>query len=64
MIAEVVGFTGKIIFDTTKPDGTIRKLMDVNRLASMGWKAKIGLEQGILETYHWFKVNDTNLREA
>lgn len=64
-IARVTGFTGKITFDTTKPDGTPRKLMDVSRLARMGWKAKIGLDDGIRETYEWFLAQeDVALRSA
>ena len=53
-IAEITGFTGEIIFDTSKPDGTPRKLMDVGRLARMGWTAKISLNDGITDTYKWF----------
>ncbi|WP_170391650.1 GDP-L-fucose synthase [Ruegeria arenilitoris] len=54
LIAKITGYTGRITQDTTKPDGTMRKLMDVSRLAKMGWKARIGLEDGIRETYAWF----------
>ncbi|WP_170461524.1 GDP-L-fucose synthase [Ruegeria arenilitoris] len=54
LIAKITGYTGRITQDTTKPDGTMRKLMDVSRLAKMGWKARIGLEDGIRETYDWF----------
>ncbi|MFU8834834.1 GDP-L-fucose synthase [Roseovarius autotrophicus] len=54
MVARVTGFDGRITTDPTKPDGTPRKLMDVSRLAEMGWRARIGLEQGIAETYRWF----------
>ena len=57
MVARVTGFRGVLSFDPTKPDGTPRKLMDVGRLAAMGWTAKIGLEQGIGETYAWFREN-------
>lgn len=56
-IARVTGFRGRITFDATKPDGTPRKLLDVSRLTRMGWSAKIGLEQGIEETYRWFLEN-------
>ncbi len=58
MLAKVTGFTGTIGFDTSKPDGTMRKLMDVSRLKDMGWSARIGLEDGIKETYEWFKKTD------
>lgn len=54
MIASVTGFTGKITCDTSKPDGTMRKLMDVSRLAAMGWKAQIPLQQGLKKTYDWY----------
>ncbi len=54
MVAEITGFTGRITTDPTKPDGTPRKLMDVERLAAMGWRAGIGLRDGIAETYAWF----------
>jgi GDP-L-fucose synthase len=54
LVAQITGFKGKITCDTTKPDGTMRKLMDVSRLRSMGWQAKIGLQEGIEETYAWY----------
>ena len=54
MIAGVVGFEGSITQDTSKPDGTPRKLMDVSRLEALGWQASIGLEQGLQDTYRWF----------
>lgn len=62
LIAEVVGFTGDIRTDPSKPDGTMQKLMDVNRIARMGWTAKIGLKEGIESTYRWFLENDAELR--
>lgn len=62
MIAKVTGFTGTISTDPTKPDGTMRKLMDVTRLAKMGWRAHIGLEEGVSETYQWFLANSEHLR--
>ena len=54
MVAEITGFSGRITTDPTKPDGTPRKLMDVDRLAAMGWRARIALRDGIAETYAWF----------
>lgn len=57
LVAQVTGFEGKITTDPTKPDGTMRKLMDVSRLAKMGWAPKIVLEQGVKETYRWFLEN-------
>jgi len=53
-VAQAVGFDGQIVFDTSKPDGTPRKLLDVSRLARMGWRARIGLQEGIEATYRDF----------
>jgi len=64
LIAEVTGFQGRIGFDSTKPDGTMRKLMDVSRLAAMGWRARISLEEGVRQTYRWFLEHHADLREA
>ena len=61
-VAAVTGYAGRISTDPTKPDGTLRKLMDVSRLAGMGWSAKIGLDQGIAETYAWFLSNQDRYR--
>ena len=58
MVAEVTGFKGRLVFDTSKPDGTMRKLMDVSRLADMGWRARIDLKDGLRETYDWFLRQD------
>jgi len=55
MIAEVVGFDGKLQFDPTKPDGTPVKLLDVGRLNRLGWKARIPLRNGLAETYEWYR---------
>jgi nucleoside-diphosphate-sugar epimerase len=62
MVAEVTGFAGAIRCDATKPDGTPRKLMDVSRLARLGWRAGIELRQGLTETYRWYLDNAANLR--
>lgn len=62
MVAKVTGYSGAITQDTTKPDGTMRKLMNVGRLADMGWTARIGLEQGLSETYQWFLANQDKFR--
>lgn len=56
LIKEIVGYEGEIRFDTTKPDGTPRKLLDVSRLHSTGWKHKIDLREGIKQTYEWYKT--------
>ncbi len=54
LVAQAVGFTGRIVWDATKPDGTPRKLMDVSKLTSLGWSARIGLSVGIARTYRSF----------
>lgn len=56
-VARVVGYTGALVYDTSKPDGTPRKLLDVSRLTALGWKARIGLEEGIASTYAWYCAN-------
>jgi GDP-L-fucose synthase len=62
LIKEVVGFSGTINWDTSKPDGTPRKLLDVSRIEALGWKAQISLEDGIRNTYEWFLKNSPNER--
>ena len=57
LIREITGFRGKLRFDSSKPDGTPRKLLDVSRLTALGWKARIPLREGIRETYAWYKRN-------
>jgi GDP-L-fucose synthase len=54
LVKEVVGFRGDIVYDSSKPDGTPRKLLDVSRLHSLGWKAKTDLSEGIRKTYEWY----------
>jgi GDP-L-fucose synthase len=56
-IARVTGFAGRLTFDSTKPDGTPRKLMDVSRLAALGWQAGIGLKDGLRDAYRWYVEN-------
>jgi GDP-L-fucose synthase len=53
-VGEAVGYTGELVFDTSKPDGTPRKLMDSSRMFSLGWKPKIELAEGIQSSYQWF----------
>ena len=62
IVAKVIGYKGKIEWDTNKPDGTPRKLMDVSRLECLGWKAKISLEDGLAKTYAWFLDNQDSFR--
>ena len=57
LIKDIVGFEGEIVNDLSKPDGTPRKLLDVSRLNDLGWEAQISLEEGIKDTYQWFKEN-------
>ena len=57
LVAKVTGYKGQISTDRTKPDGTMRKLMNVDRLAKMGWSAQIQLEQGLADTYEWYLEN-------
>lgn len=61
-IASVVGYKGKITFDSTKPDGTPRKLLDVNRLAALGWTSKLSLHDGLVDTYQWYLDNQDTFR--
>lgn len=56
-IREVVGFTGEIVFDSSKPDGTPRKLSDVSRIHQLGWRHGIELMQGLRDTYAWYLGN-------
>ncbi|WP_318439265.1 GDP-L-fucose synthase [Photobacterium leiognathi] len=62
-MAKVVGFDGDVVFDSTKPDGTPRKLMDVSRLADLGWRYSVSLEEGLTQTYQWFLANQDNFRK-
>ncbi len=57
LVADVTGFTGRVSFDTSKPDGTMRKLMDSSRINAMGWKPSVSLIDGVKETYAWFIEN-------
>ena len=57
MVKKVTGYQGKIVMDSSKPDGTPRKLTDISRLKAMGWKPKIDLEEGLKQTYEWYKTN-------
>ncbi|MEB3901397.1 GDP-L-fucose synthase [Pseudomonas putida] len=61
-IAKVTGFSGRLEFDISKPDGTPRKLLDVGRLKSLGWEASISLENGLRDAYSWYVTNSKNAR--
>jgi GDP-L-fucose synthase len=62
LIKKVVGFKGAIEFDSTKPDGTPRKLLDTTRLSQLGWRPRVGLEAGLRSTYAWFIQHESELR--
>jgi len=64
LIQKTVGHTGEIIWDSSKPDGTPRKLMDVSKMHNLGWKHKVSLEDGISKTYQWFLENINNFKEV
>ena len=57
LICDIVGFNGELAWDTTKPDGTPRKLLDVSKIHALGWQHEIGLREGITRTYEWFLQN-------
>ncbi|RKF18145.1 GDP-L-fucose synthase [Alginatibacterium sediminis] len=63
-VAKVVGFTGKIRFDSSKPDGAPRKLMDVDRLGNLGWRSSVKLEAGLSMTYQWFIKHALEVRQV
>ncbi|MDN3668125.1 GDP-L-fucose synthase [Echinicola jeungdonensis] len=64
LIQKTVGHQGEIIWDSSKPDGTPRKLMDVSKMSNAGWKAKIKLEDGIKDTYQWFLENIDSIKQV
>ena len=63
IIKNIVGYNGEIEYDTSKPDGTPRKLLDVSRLHKLGWKHTTSLEEGIGKTYEWYKKNQERFRK-
>lgn len=62
LMAKTIGFKGQLVFDTTKPDGTLRKVLNVDRLTKLGWQYTVELEQGLARTYQWFLKNQSSLR--
>jgi GDP-L-fucose synthase len=62
-VADVVGFRGELVFDASKPDGAPRKLLDVSRMRKLGWEARIGLREGLAETYAWFLMHQDDYRK-
>ncbi|MEM9841175.1 MAG: NAD-dependent epimerase/dehydratase family protein, partial [Pseudomonadota bacterium] len=63
-IADVTGYSGELEFDASKPDGTPRKLMSVEKLERLGWRASISLARGLAETYDWFLAHQSNFKSA
>lgn len=61
MMKKVTGFQGEIVMDSSKPDGTPRKLTDISRLTALGWQPKIDLEEGLKQTYEWYKANKAEI---
>jgi GDP-L-fucose synthase len=61
-IARLVGFTGRILFDPARPDGVPRKVMDVSRLAALGWRAPTGLDAALAQYYRWYLAHESQLR--
>jgi GDP-L-fucose synthase len=59
LVARVTGYTGRILFDSSRPDGTPRKVLDVSRLTALGWRPRIALEEGVEETYRWYCAHRT-----
>jgi GDP-L-fucose synthase len=62
IVSDVVGFAGETEYDSSKPDGTPRKLVDVSKINDLGWRAKTGLREGVAQTYQWFLENQAELR--
>lgn len=63
IVKKITGFSGEIVWDSAKPDGTPRKLLDVSRITALGWKPAIDLESGIESTYRWYLANRSRLME-
>jgi nucleoside-diphosphate-sugar epimerase len=58
LVCRTVGFGGALRFDTSMPDGTPRKLLDISRLAALGWRRRIALEDGVARTYDWYRKHE------
>ncbi len=57
MIADTVGYSGKIVWDTSKPNGTPRKVLNVDKIKSLGWEPTLDLKEGLKKTFEWYKEN-------
>ena len=64
LVKNTIGYTGEIIWDSSKPDGTPRKLMDSSKMNTLGWKPSVSLEEGIASTYQWFLNNESQIKEV
>jgi GDP-L-fucose synthase len=62
LVAATVGYRGAVVFDRSKPDGTPRKLLDVGKLAALGWRPQTRLPEGVRATYDWFRANAKEAR--
>ena len=62
MVRRVVGYEGELVWDSSKPDGSPRKLLDISKLDKLGWRPSIGLEQGLVDTYSWYRENESSAR--
>ena len=62
LIAKTVGYGGEVKFELDKLDGTLRKLMDNSRIKNLGWQPKISLEEGLKNTYNWYRENEQRVR--
>jgi GDP-L-fucose synthase len=63
LIAEVVGFEGKLIWDASRPDGTPQKVLDCSRLENLGWQPRIPLREGLEQTYDWFLLQEEKAQD-
>ncbi len=64
MVRDAVGYSGRIVFDTSKPDGTPRKLLDISRLRALGWSPSISLAEGLAQSYRWYLEQRQHAAEA
>jgi GDP-L-fucose synthase len=64
LIKKITGFKGKIVWDTTKPDGTPKRRLHIRRINTLGWKHKINLEDGLRSTYKWFRENINSIKKV
>ena len=62
LVADITNFNGELIFDTSKPDGTPKKLLNVSLINELGWKSEINLYDGLKDTYQWYKENISDIR--